>query len=200
MKSKARFSGLQLSPEDRIELQRMQSGRKTLTSRVWRRIRVLLLLDEGHSVRAAAIAAGGYPREISRVGKRYLQGGLKLALTEDARPKPDRKIDSTQEAAVETSIENPTYSRSGSLAAVVALVCGPPPEGRARWTIRLLTEEASRRGIVAPVGRETIRMVLARCDLKPWREKNVVRSTDRPRVRRSNGGRPSTLRTTSPAR
>jgi transposase len=182
VKSKTRFSGLQLTPEDRIELQRMQGGRKTLTSRVWRRIRVLVLLDEGLSVRAAAIAAGGYPREISRVGKRYLEGGLKLALTEDARPKPARKIDSTQEAAV------------------VALVCGPPPEGRARWTIRLLAEEASRRGIVAPVGRETIRMVLARCDLKPWREKNVVRSTDRPGVRRSNGGRPSAVRTTVPQR
>lgn len=69
MKSKTRFSGLQLAPYDRIELHRMQGGRKTLTSRVWRRIRVLLLLDEGYTVRGAAIAAGGYPREISRVGK-----------------------------------------------------------------------------------------------------------------------------------
>lgn len=180
MKNKARFSGLELTPDDRIELQRMQRGRETLTSRIWRRIRVLLLLDEGHTVRAAAIAVGGYPREISRVGKRYVQGGLKLALTEDARPKPDRKVDSTQEAAV------------------VALVCGPPPEGRARWTIRLLAEEASRRGIVTPVGHETIRMVLARCDLKPWREKNVVRSSNRPGVRRSNGGRASAVRATAP--
>lgn len=42
--------------------------------RIWRRVRVLLLLDGGHTVRGTAIAVGGYPREISRVAKRYLRG------------------------------------------------------------------------------------------------------------------------------
>ena len=156
----------------------MQRGRRKMSVRTWRRIRVLLLLDQRQTVRATAVAVGGYPREISRVGKRYLRGGLQLALTEDARPKPERKIDSVQEAAV------------------VALVCGPPPDGRARWTVRLLAQEATRRGIVGRVGRETIRMVLARQDLKPWREKNVVYAEDRPAVRRSDGGRPAHLRAT----
>jgi homeodomain-containing protein len=167
---------LQLSPEDRTKLQNMQRGRKALTARVWRRIRVLLLLDGGHAVRATAIAVGGYPREISRVGKRYLRGGLQHALTEDPRPKPAPKLDSGQEAAV------------------VALVCGPPPDGRSRWTLRLLAEETSRRRIVEKIGHETIRMVLARHDLKPWREKNVVRSPNRSAVRRSDGGRVGDLR------
>ncbi len=176
MKARTRFTGLELRPEDRAELRKMERGRKALTARVWRRVRVLLLLDEGNTVRGTALAVGGYPREISRVGKRYLEGGLKLALTEDARPKPERAIDSVQEAAV------------------VAMVCGPPPEGRARWTIELLTEEAVRKGIVAPVSRETIRVVLARHDLKPWREKNVVHPADRPGVRRSHGGRARVVR------
>lgn len=158
----------------------MQRGRTALSARIWRRVRVLLLLDQEHSVRATAIAVGGYPREISRVGKRYLQRGLDHALTEDARPKPDRKLDSGQEAAV------------------VALVCGPPPEGRSRWTLRLLAEEAGRRGIVDSVGYETIRVVLARRDLKPWREKNVVRASDRSGVHRSHGGRASALRAAAP--
>ena len=57
----------------------------------------------------------------------------------------------------------------------VAMVCAPPPTGYARWTIRVTTEEAKRRGIVADVGRETVRQVLAHHELKPWREKNVVR-------------------------
>jgi hypothetical protein len=43
--------------------------------------------------------------------------------------------------------------------------------------------------VVDKVGRETVRVVLARHDLKPWREKNVVRSPNRPRVRRPDGGR-----------
>jgi hypothetical protein len=176
VKTGTRFKGLQLSVEDRAELQRVRRGRKALTSRVWRRIQVLLLLDAGQTVRATAIAVGGYPREISRVGKRYLRRGLQHALTEDPRPKPAPKLDSGQQAAV------------------VALVCGPPPEGRSRWTLRLLAEEASRRGITDTVGYETIRMVLARHDLKPWREKNLVRAGNRPAVRRPDGGRAVALR------
>ena len=50
----------------------MRRGRTTLTARVWRRIQVLLLLDGGKTVRGTAAVVGGYPREISRVGKRYL--------------------------------------------------------------------------------------------------------------------------------
>ena len=57
----------------------------------------------------------------------------------------------------------------------MALVCGPPPDGYARWTVRVTTEETKRRGIVADVGRETVRQVLAHHELKPWRKNNVVR-------------------------
>src|SRR5439155_26627123 len=88
---------------------------------------------------------------------------------DDPRPKPPRLLDSSQEAAV------------------VAMVCGPVPEGHARWTTALIAAEAARRGIVPRVGRETIRLVLANHDLKPWREKNVVRPGDRPGVHRANG-------------
>src|ERR1700691_945563 len=62
---------------------------------------------------------------------------------------------------------------------IVALVCSPPPEGRARWTVRLLAEEAVKRKLVPGVGRETVRILLESHDLKPWREKNVVRGRTR---------------------
>src|ERR1035437_10110124 len=62
---------------------------------------------------------------------------------------------------------------------IIAVACSPPPEGRARWTVRLLTEEAIRRRLVPRVGRETIRVLLESHDLKPWREKNVVRGRTR---------------------
>jgi hypothetical protein len=56
---------------------------------------------------------------------------------------------------------------------IVALACGPPPEGRSRWTVRLLTEEVVKRKLVPRVGEETIRVLLESHDLKPWREKNA---------------------------
>jgi putative transposase len=168
MKIPPRFTGLKLTAADRAELLKMQRSRKPQTPRRWRRIRALLLLDRGYSIRATATAIGGY--QVSRLGKRYLQGGLVKALSDEPRPKPSPMLDSTQQAAL------------------VALVCGPPPQGRARWTVRLLAVEASKRGVVDKVGRETVRIILARHDLKPWREKNVVRARNRLGVRGPDGG------------
>jgi putative transposase len=62
---------------------------------------------------------------------------------------------------------------------LIAMVCSNPPEGRARWTVRLVAEEAVKRKLVPRVGRETIRILLLSHDLKPWREKNVVRGRPR---------------------
>jgi hypothetical protein len=58
---------------------------------------------------------------------------------------------------------------------IIAMVCSAPPEGAARWTDRLVAEQAVKRKVVPRVGRETIRILLQSHDLKPWREKNVVR-------------------------
>jgi hypothetical protein len=172
----SRFSGLKLSKKDVASLARLKS-RTQMSARTWRRVRVLELLDEGRSVRATAIAVGSHPREVSRVGKRYVARGLDAALTDEPRGAPEKRLDSTQEAAI------------------VAMVCGPAPEGRARWTVRLVTQETKRRGIAEEVGRETVRIVLATHELKPWREKNVVRAADRPGVRRTYGRNSARLRT-----
>jgi hypothetical protein len=48
------------------------------------------------------------------------------------------------------------------------MVCSNPPEGRARWTVRLVAQEAVKRRLVPRVGRETIRILLLAHDLKPW--------------------------------
>ena len=66
---------------------------------------------------------------------------MQEALTDDPRPKPPKRLDTRQQAAI------------------VAMVCGPPPPGYARWTIRVTTAETQRRGIVADVGRETVQYV-----------------------------------------
>jgi hypothetical protein len=65
-------------------------------------------------------------------------------------------------------LDTPTRQR------IIAMVCGQPPAGRARWSVRLVVAEALRRKIVPRLGRETVRLLLESHDLKPWREKNVV--------------------------
>jgi len=50
-------------------------------------------------------------------------------------------------------------------AKIVALACGKPPEGFARWTVRLLTERVVELQILDSVGRETIRTTLKKRNL-----------------------------------
>lgn len=68
------------------------------------------------------------------------------------------------------------------------MACEPPPVGRARWTIELVTSEAMRRGIVPKITREPIRKLLHEGGLQPWREKNVVHQGDDTVLRGQDGG------------
>ena len=104
-----------------------------------------------------AAHVGLTPKTVWLTSQRYQQGGLERALYERARPGKAALLDGPQRQRL------------------VALVCSPPPPGRARWTVRLLAEEAVKRKLVPRVGRETVRVLLESHDLKPWREKNVVR-------------------------
>ena len=148
-----RFPGLRLSALDRRTLAQQTRDGRAVSARTWKRIRILELLHEQWALGDVAEAVGTYRREVRRVGWRYLDCGVRAALSDDPRPKPPKLLDTRQEAAI------------------VALVCGPPPDGYARWTVRVTTEETKRRGIVADVGRETVRQVLAHHELKPWRKK-----------------------------
>lgn len=54
---------------------------------------------------------------------------------------------------------------------LIAIICSSPPEGRARWAVPLVAEEAVKRRLVPRLGKETIRILLLSHDLKPWRKK-----------------------------
>ena len=94
---------------------------------------------------------------VQRIGRRYMEEGLDSALKERARRRKSRLLTKRDETRI------------------IAMVCSKPPSGHARWSVRLIAEEAVKRRVVATVGRETIRKLLKTHDLKPWREKNVVR-------------------------
>ena len=48
---------------------------------------------------------------------------------------------------------------------VIQIACGEALEGRAHWTLELLTEEVNKKGVAEPVNRETIRMMLKKMNL-----------------------------------
>ncbi len=45
-------------------------------------------------------------------------------------------------------------------AKLIACNCGPPPEGRSRWTLRLLADKAVELELVDSISRETVRQTL----------------------------------------
>jgi transposase len=123
-------------------------------------VRAMALLQFAQGVSAPRIAGVVpiTPQAILKIGHRYQQEGLDRALYEKQRPGAAELLDEAQKQRI------------------IAMVCSAPPEGRARWTVRLVAEEAVKRRLVPRVGRETIRILLESHDLKPWREKNVVRT------------------------
>ena len=111
------------------------------------------------------------PQAVRRIAHRYQQGGL------------DRDLFERQGRGSKELLDTSEKQR------IIAMVCSQAPEGQARWTVRLIAEEAVKRKLVPHVGRETIRVLLSSHDLKPWREKNVVRGGPRRRVSPQDGRR-----------
>ena len=140
--------------KDQKELAQLLSG-GVQQVRVVLRALALLQLAKGASAPQIANLVPLSSQAIRNLVRRYRQGGLQRALYEQQRPGAAEVLDESQKQRL------------------IAMVCSNPPEGRARWTVRLVAEEAVKRKLVARVGRETIRILLLSHDLKPWREKNV---------------------------
>jgi putative transposase len=148
---------LQLSAADQRELEQQLSG-GVQQVRVTLRALALLRLNQGFTAPQVAQVVQLSDQAVRQIARRYREGGLERALYEGPRPGKGRLLDQSQRQKI------------------VAMVCGSPPAGQARWTVRLIVEQAQRKKLVPRVGRETIRMLLQDHDLKPWREKNVVRA------------------------
>ncbi len=129
--------------------------------RVVVRAMALLRLGRGDSAPQVAEVVRLTPPAVRKIAQRYRTGGMARAVFEAPRP-----------GAAEVLAPSDKQR-------IIAMVCSAPPPGAARWTVRLVAEQAVKRKMVPRVGRETIRVLLQSHDLKPWREKNVVRGRSR---------------------
>jgi transposase len=147
---------IEVTTKDKKELRSLLSGGVQQVRVVLRAV-ALLQLAEGVSAPKIAGMVPLTAQAIRKIGHRYHEGGLERALYEKQRPGAEALPEDSQKQRI------------------IAMVCSDPPEGCARWTVRLVAEQAVKRRLVPRVGRETIRILLLSHDLKPWREKNVVR-------------------------
>ena len=112
-----------------------------------RHARILLEADEAvrRRVRSDAQVAercGVSARTVARVRERCATDGLAVALHGRPHPGAAPKLSSAQEARL------------------IALACTPPPDGHARWSVRLLAERVVELAAMPPMGRELVRTTL----------------------------------------
>src|ERR671910_133577 len=130
-----------LSEEGKELLEAITTKGESKARRI-RRAQVLLLADEGYIDKEIARALGAAVTTVERVRKRFVEEGLEAALSERPRPGAARKLDGHQEAYL------------------AALACSDPPEGKKRWTMRMLAEKLVSLEVVEEISEETVRRTL----------------------------------------
>ncbi|MDQ2788086.1 MAG: helix-turn-helix domain-containing protein [Chloroflexota bacterium] len=136
-----------LTAAERTRLQRLLNG-GTTAARTLTHARILLKADEGPGgphERDAAIAAAIEVSEptVERVRKRCATEGVEAALVHrPPRATTPPTLDGVQEAHL------------------IALACSAPPEGHARWTLRLLAGRFVTLDCGVPVSHELVRRTL----------------------------------------
>ena len=142
-----------LTKEERKELESMTRRGKTHARR-FIHARALLLCDAGAdgpawNVSDVATALGVTSRAIEHLKKRFVEEGLEAALERKPREKPPREV--TFDGAFE--------------ARLIALACSDAPDGRRRWTIRLIADKAVELSFAASVSHMTVQRVLKKTNL-----------------------------------
>src|SRR5215475_8143925 len=142
---------VELSQAERDQLGEMLSGGKHATRKL-KRAQILLAADSGvgDAVIAASVSVG--ESTVYRTKRRFVEGNVELASSEEPRPGSGRKLTGKEEALL------------------IATACSSPPEGRARWTLELLAGEMVKRTEHVGLSRETVRRRLKENQLKPWQQ------------------------------
>jgi transposase len=142
---------VELTQYERNELLALLSGGKHPTRKL-KRAQILLAADAGVSDEDIATSIGVGGSTIYRTKRRFVEGNLERALSEEVRPGAERKLTGKEEALL------------------VATACSNPPAGRSRWTLTLLADALVKLTPHESLSRETVRRRLAENDLKPWRK------------------------------
>jgi len=136
-----------LSEQERARLHTL-IGQGTAPARALTHARILLKANQGEAGpgwtdRAIATALEVHHTTVARVRQQYAAVGLEAAVDRKAPEREyRRKLDGDQEAHL------------------VALACSAPPEGRKRWTLRLLAQRLVELEVVDEISYETVRQAL----------------------------------------
>lgn len=135
-----------LTPAQRAAAQAVLERGKA-AALTYRHARILLEAEDlpGRRVRSdrqVAERCGVSARTVARVRERFATDGFAVALHGRSHPGAAPKLSGDQELRL------------------IALACTPPPEGRARWSVRLLAARVVELEAMPSISRELVRTML----------------------------------------
>ena len=149
----AKHITLTLTSEQRQFLESaVRSGK--MAARKLRRVHVLLLLDRSQETlrtdQQIADILGCHLNTVGNLRRRFLKGGMEATLN-------DKPMGPTAPVKITGSVE----------AQLALIACSDPPQGRARWTLRLLANRTVELGILDGMSYESVRQTLKKMKLSP---------------------------------
>ena len=144
---------VRLTETERLELDALVRKGKASALAI-ARARILLKADQGKDGEAqtdaqVAEALSVTAKTVFNVRRRWVEEGLEAALRRKKQdcPSRSRRLDGVGEAKL------------------VATCCGPAPQGRARWTLRMLAGKLVELEVVDSISPETVRSTLKKMRL-----------------------------------
>jgi transposase len=116
-------------------------------SREFERAYILLALDKGKKLNEIKDFYNVSRITVWRVKRNYLNGGVDRAIQDEKRPGQPIKYNDKVKADI------------------IALACSQAPEGRSRWTIRLMEKTLKMEYGLETINRETIRLLLKKTNV-----------------------------------
>lgn len=139
---------VQLSEQDRLRLQKIVRSGKDKARKITRS-RILLLADEtnGKTDEEISDALNVCLATIFNIRRRYCQEGLERAIGEGTRS------------------GQPPKFKGRAAAKITAIACSKPPEGHARWSLRLLADRIVELKIVESISHQSVSNILKKTNL-----------------------------------
>ncbi len=137
---------VRLADEERESLTRFVNKGKTQAYRI-KHANILLAVDEDGPKwcdEQAAEAFGCHVQTVANVRQRFVEQGLEAAVERKKQKSPSREriLDGDKEARL------------------IAVACSTPPDGRAKWTLKLLADELVALEVVDSISDQTVRRTL----------------------------------------
>jgi len=144
-----------LTKEDRKKIKMVLRSKK-VTMEAKKHAQILLDIDESGSKKPLSLSKvttsrGVCQNTIIRVRRSYAESGIDVAIFRKKRETPPTEPKITGEVE----------------AHIIATACGEPPEGKARWTLKMIAKKIMLDGVIESISDEAVRLVLKKRNLSP---------------------------------